>query len=377
MARENLNSFSKISLQEVIDSNLKIVTFYRIALAFMVFASHSYPIFLGKPDPQVPFYWRSSVSFGTFAVGGFFALSGLLLYSSAKNLPPRVWIIRRSLRLLPAYAACLIFCSFLLGPLAIFMETRDLSKFFNFSPIGPFFYTWNNLFLPIGITYALNNSFSNTPYGILTGGASVVNGSIWSLPYEVRCYLIFAIVFYFSSAKFRDKFIVFLTIVTFTGYLLHGNLQFQRLAAPLWKFSDPLLLQLLSIFLMGACFGIYAKKISINYRTLILVIFIYLISSFHFKFISTVGIALTVIIPFILGKYTLLKTSNRNFPVSDISYGLYLYSFPIQQLTVSLFPKTSFVALFLAAFFASLCLSFLSFKLIEKPTIKFGRSFNS
>ena len=374
MARENLKPMPMSTLREAMDANLKLLTFYRIALAFTVFVSHAFPIFLGKNDPQVPFFWRSSISFGTFAVGGFFALSGLLLYSSANRLPPRVWIIRRSLRLLPAYAACLLFCSFVLSPIAVFLQNRNLNDFFNFGPVGPFAYTWNNLFMPVGITYALNDSFSTTPYGVLTGGASVVNGSIWSLPYEIRCYLVLGFVCYLFSYKFRDKLLPLLTCATFLGYLLSGNTQFQRLVAPLWKFSDPLFLQLLSIFLFGACFGIYAKRITLNFRLLIALLILYYFTTFYSELVSTIGIAVVVLIPFVVGKLFLESFERWNFSLWDISYGFYLYSFPIQQMTVQLFPNLPFPALILMALLATLALSILSYKLIESPAINFGKS---
>jgi peptidoglycan/LPS O-acetylase OafA/YrhL len=164
---------------------------------------------------------------------------------------------------------------------------------------------------------------------------------------------------------------------TFASYLFSGTTQFQRVSAPLWQFSDPLFLQLLSIFLFGACFGIYSRKIYLNYLTLTAVFALYFISSYHSKILSTVGITLTLIVPFALGQLKFKKFEGGRFFVWDVSYGFYLYSFPLQQMTVLLLPQMSFSGLFIVGLIVTLFFSILSYRMVEAPGINLGKTFKA
>jgi peptidoglycan/LPS O-acetylase OafA/YrhL len=361
------------SLYDAISSNYRFITLFRLFLAVLVLYSHSFPIFLGKADAPVPFFWKTSVSFGTAAVGGFFCLSGLLLYNSASKLEAKKWILRRIFRLFPAYVMCLLLSSFVLGPISQVLLKGTIDNYFNFDATGPIGYFWNNLFMPIGITYALNDTFAEGPYGSLVG-SSVMNGSIWSLPYELRSYFVIAIVCYLFSRQIRDRLIPFLTLFTFLGYLFAGDQRFQKIVAPLWLFSDSLFLQLLTIFLIGACFGIYAKKINLNLFLLVSLFIIYYASSYSVKLLGTIGIALIGLAPFVIAAMIPQKFFTLSLFSWDISYGFYLYSFPIQQLVVQIFPSAQFGHLFFVSVFLTGVIALLSYKLIEAPMIKLGRA---
>jgi peptidoglycan/LPS O-acetylase OafA/YrhL len=60
-------------------------------------------------------------------------------------------------------------------------------------------------------------------------------------------------------------------------------------------------------------------------------------------------------------------------PKQDLSYGIYIYGWPSQQITMALSPslnpyELTFAALALATFFA-----FISWRFIEKPAIQLGK----
>jgi peptidoglycan/LPS O-acetylase OafA/YrhL len=363
---------SRRDLKAALESNLRFVTLYRIFLAFLVLYSHAFPIFLGTGDPQFPIFLKTSVSFGTLAVGGFFSLSGLLLYNSATLLKPRDWVRRRAFRLFPAYIFCLLSCSLIIGPIAQLIQTGTLHNYFNSSPVGPFAYFWNNLFMPIGITYALNDSFISSPYGLLVG-ASAMNGSLWSLPYEIRCYFVLAVIGYIFNSKMRDRIIPILTVFTFIGFIYRDNQIFQKFSGPLWIFSDGLFLQLLTIFLLGACFGVYAKKIALSYTLLLSLMLVYILSTYNYNLLATIGISTIGLLPFLLATKIPKKWLDTKVFSLDISYGFYLYSFPIQQLLIIVFPDWDFSSLLILSTLAVLMCSILSYKLLELPMIKIGK----
>lgn len=52
------------------------------------------------------------------------------------------------------------------------------------------------------------------------------------------------------------------------------------------------------------------------------------------------------------------------------SYGMYIYAFPVQQAVMNLYPSTSTIMLMLTAFILTLLLSILSWRIVEKPALK-------
>jgi peptidoglycan/LPS O-acetylase OafA/YrhL len=171
----------------------------------------------------------------------------------------------------------------------------------------------------------------------------------------------------------RDRFIPLLACLTFLGYLNSSNPVFQRIVGPLWIFEDSLFLQLLTVFLIGACFGVYSKKIFLSYGLLICLFLIYFLSTYHAKLLSTIGISTLGLIPFIIA--VKIPKGLFNYPIFtwDISYGFYLYSFPIQQLMMLTFPNANFRTLLLYSTLLTGIIAAFSFKLLEAPMIQFGK----
>jgi peptidoglycan/LPS O-acetylase OafA/YrhL len=148
----------------------------RLLAAWLVLFSHCYPI-VGATR-QDPF----ASAFGIDTLGGigltiFFTLSGYLVTSSfqrAQSLGDFLW--RRIRRIYPALVACVLICAFLLGPLVTALS-RD--QYFSHALFSQYLWTltaWD-------IRFALPGVFESLPV------RSTVNGSLWSLPYEIACYL--------------------------------------------------------------------------------------------------------------------------------------------------------------------------------------------
>ena len=57
----------------------------------------------------------------------------------------------------------------------------------------------------------------------------------------------------------------------------------------------------------------------------------------------------------------------------DLSYGLYLYAFPVQLLLIKAFPWLTSLALFPLAMLTTLALAILSWRYIEHPCLQFKR----
>ena len=151
----------------------------RILAALTVMLSHSFPLSYGNEDREPLFRISGKqTTFGAIAVAVFFIISGYLITQSFQRSPnPLRFLIARGLRLLPALAVVLVILAFIVGPA---ISALPLSAYFRSS--GPYEY--------IIINFSLVSWLNELP-GVFPGNPlpGVVNGSLWTLTYEARCYL--------------------------------------------------------------------------------------------------------------------------------------------------------------------------------------------
>jgi peptidoglycan/LPS O-acetylase OafA/YrhL len=145
--------------------------FLRVAAAFAVLVSHQYAL-SGRPEPV--FFVGS---WGGIGVLVFFAISGYLVAASWHHDPsgPR-FVARRLLRIWPGLAIACLLTTLVLGPL--FSDAGVRAYFTSPAPLD--YLTQLGLweFKP-----QLPGIFARNP---IPGSA---NGSLWTLPIEVRCYV--------------------------------------------------------------------------------------------------------------------------------------------------------------------------------------------
>ena len=153
------------------------------------------------------------------AVGGFFALSGYLIFHSYLKRPHlKTYIISRMRRILPPYFFIVILCAIGL------VFTSSLSPGEYFTDGGFFKYLCANL--------SFLNFLHPTLPGVFDSGAFIhnsVNGSLWTMKIEWILYLSIPLVYY-AYRRFRwDKTKTFVGIIIvsvayrFTFYHLYAN----------------------------------------------------------------------------------------------------------------------------------------------------------
>jgi peptidoglycan/LPS O-acetylase OafA/YrhL len=153
----------------------------RLVAAAAVMLSHGFEIVSGDPATEpLRRLTDGETSLGRIAVMTFFVLSGFLLARSW-TAEPRLgaFLTKRALRIGPALAFAVLSFAFLLGP------------FLSSSPPGAYFAareTWSFL-----ANLALHNGYDSLP-GVFAEApiAGVVNGPLWTLKFEVLCYLTLA-----------------------------------------------------------------------------------------------------------------------------------------------------------------------------------------
>ena len=138
----------------------------------------------------------------------FFALSGFLVCGSlfrSKSLV--VFAMHRVLRLVPALAVEILLSAFLLGPL---LTAWPLQAYFS----GAEFWTY---FLNIvgEIHFQLPGLFLDNPF------SGIVNRSLWTIPSELRCYLVLLGLAAFGLIR-RRVALTLLIGVAWAGYVVAG-----------------------------------------------------------------------------------------------------------------------------------------------------------
>lgn len=116
---------------------------------------------------------------------GFFAISGFLIARSWLN-KPRVgeYLGARALRILPGFYVCLIVTAFVIAPLSLMIQGGSALELLMSS--APFEYVLKNS----AVIY-VQHDVGGTPLG--TPFTGDWNGSLWSLIWEVLCYLAVAV----------------------------------------------------------------------------------------------------------------------------------------------------------------------------------------
>ncbi len=356
-------------LEESLRENALAVNAIRLLLALLVLVSHAYPLG-GHVGQDIPF-WPSDhlgMSLGGFAVGSFFALSGLLVTISARKRSALQFLLARARRILPAYLVCLMLTSLVLAPIIYALTHQSLSGYFSLHANGPISYVVRNAAYPIGLQYGIGDVFSKTtPYGLAVG-TSVINGSLWTLPLEIRCYglaLFVAIV----GRRFGIEKLSFICLA-FIGC----SVAFNQVDPSALNFLPPQLfptgmLELLFVFLCGCFVGANSHLIRIGSLTVTVVLSIFLLAiSIGGVTFRTIGLgSICLVIPLLASKLPLKSASVLR---NDLSYGAYLWSFPVQQ-TLSFFRinELSFVGYVLASIVLTLGMAIFSWFIVEAPAL--------
>ncbi len=169
-------SISGIRLGDVCDGRDNNFNLIRMIAAFSVLVSHAWPLSLG-PGAAEPLSLRFSYSLGGLAVIVFFGISGFLITRSFDRQPVGRWASARVLRLAPGLFVALALTVVILGPI---VTAWPPGKYWTNGQT--YTYVYRNLTL-YQMQPKLSGLFLDNPY------PAAVNGSLWTLYYEVLCYI--------------------------------------------------------------------------------------------------------------------------------------------------------------------------------------------
>lgn len=317
--------------------------FLRLTAATMVLVSHQFAL-NGRSEPLI-----FNQTIGYFAVFIFFIISGYWITKSYKEDSIFLrFIIKRLLRLIPGLVFCLLICFFIIGPIGF---SGDLKNYFQTIDNWKFL---RNIFF-ISKT-EIQGIFLKNPY------PNTLNGSLWTLPIEFKWYLILAI---FGIFKMLDKKIISIIILFSVIFWLYSNYFYYE------KKNYQAFFYLGNFFLTGVLLFL----IKINFLRLFICL---VISAFLFFFKFTYLGFLIGLPPLIiyLGLQS-FKYLNKIYKIGDLSYGVYLFAFPIQQIIFYFFgSKFTFCTSFCLVIILTFTLAYISWHFIELPFLKLKKKLN-
>jgi len=218
-------------------------TLIRIIFAWSVLYGHSFAI-QKMPGVKDPFgiLFQGSTWIGNIAVNGFFAISGFLVAASFIKRGLKDYAISRTLRIFPALFLCVLVSVFILGPM---LTSLDLSVYFFKSET----YKYLINALPfIKIEFNLPGLFENTT-------RHAVNGSLWTLIVELRCYFLLALAGFFGLLRDRTIANCFILALFLFGFYFFSEIPFLGVGSAI---SWP---RLSFYFLLGVFFYINRKNV--------------------------------------------------------------------------------------------------------------------
>ncbi|HEV7603948.1 MAG TPA: acyltransferase [Candidatus Limnocylindrales bacterium] len=301
--------------EAAIDASGNGITALRLGLAVWVLVMHVWPAGGFGTDPLRALTGDRLDGGGSAAVWGFFGLSGYLLAISRAHLSARAFAWRRALRILPAYWVCILLTSALVG--SWYVEATA-------SPLG-----W--IGAPGWDGFALNPT-------------NLVNASLWTLPLELSCYIVLALI---PGRALRIT--APLLAVTFLASALSGGVGFAEWQPPIFAFTVGLVIALWRVPLQGSVALACALLAFIS------------VGSPVGTMIAAAGLAYAFLW---LGLWLPFRWT------ADLSYGTYIYAFPVTQLLI-LAGTARFgpIALALTAGPVTLALAAASWHLVERPAL--------
>ncbi|WP_200942359.1 MULTISPECIES: acyltransferase family protein [unclassified Leifsonia] len=282
----------------------------RLLLASGVIVWHAFPL-TGQDIPDGPL--RQLLAF--IWVDGFFAASGFLIVSSWMRRPNWwAFLSARLLRILPAFYTCLIITAFAIAPLAIWLSGSVFPPGFWADAVG---YVLKNSSLRI-----FQYDIAGTPLGVPDSG--VWNGSIWTLWWEFLCYLGVLLLGVTGLIKrswaLPAAFVLCVIGVLATSY------------GPIDNFYVYAAARFGIMFLAGGLVYHFRHRIRASWTLVIVAMAIVIASAWlpDYRVVAAIPLAYAVITTGALLRQRIFWLRN------DISYGIYVYAFPIQQTLVLL-----------------------------------------
>ena len=270
----------------------------------------------------------------------------------------RDYFQKRLLRIYPGWIAALLFCVFVVGPV---LRPSHALLLGNAGTLG---------FLSQLIGHDAGQ------LKLLPGISGAINGSTWTIPFELMCYIIVAVLGVLGLYR-RPFLLLAFTLVLVFGISLWPVQALRHVFHPAFGVTQTPYYRFAFVanFLCGSLFFLFRDRIPHSRRLLAASMLLVGLTLGHLPFSGLLFVILPTFGFYILFYLALLPAGKLYdwAKHGDLSYGIYLYAYPFQRLLIAeqsrgyhLTPLT----LFLLAWALACGAAALSWRFVERPFLR-------
>lgn len=328
--------------------------YMRIILSLLVLLTHALQNGGGKDLTQKIFWGIPGIDASVLSIlPMFFALSGFLVAGSLYRCKTLISFLGlRFIRIYPALAVEVLLTAFLLGPIVTTLPVREY-----FTSEGFLRYVMN---VTGHTTVYLPGAFSENPQ------PHIANGQLWTVPWELMCYIALCLAAMLGGKRSRIVLISAFALVFAAAALQHGYRSD-------WKFSPyegVLAGRLLVVaFMAGVVFYAYREYVPVSVPYVMAAA---IVAGLLFSFTFLGQYLAVILISYVTCALGVMNPKRINLlRHADLSYGVFLYHFIIQQTLLFFFPplQTWYWCL-IASLPLSIAIAAASWYLVELPAMR-------
>lgn len=323
------------------------LNFLRLVLAGLVIVSHTWSVAGFGAEPQF-----GDLNLGAWAVAGFFAISGYLVAGSRVRQGFVDYARRRVLRILPGFWVCLLVVAFGFAPLAAGLAGTpfDAARAARFAGANS---------TTVMLQQGIGDELRRVPY------PDVWDASLWTLMHELACYVLVGVGLGWALVRQH--------IVEATS-LVYVSLTVVNVVAATQGITRGTLpadfLRLAGYFAAGAMLWGLGERVRVSWPPVLVAVGVLCVLA-GVGMVDVLGALPLAYLALAFGAVSPIRWGSRR----DLSYGVYVYAWPIQQLLVLAGFAAFGAPVFIAATIALvLPMAWLSWTCVERPALRLGRT---
>lgn len=327
--------------------------FLRLVFSIFVLINHSCVLMPNVILDPLQSITNSQNALSTVALSGFFLTSGFLVFPSLVRSKTKInYLYKRILRIFPGIA----FITIITCIVCVFFYEGSAYYYFTHWSVYRYFIKAFTLF------------FSNvTIYNIFDNHyVKSLNGSMWTIPYEFICYLLILLLF---SIRKNNKLLNRILLVSSLFLILDNCLFYTDTAKYYFLISGEYLLFFGSFFVTGAYLSTVPDFLGKHKNSLLIIGLTLMIVSTALNFYFYVQYLVIPLIIIPLGLYKTTYIYDIKERIGDLSYGIYISGFFIQQIIIELTTPTPY-ELMAMSIPLSIAFGYISWHFVEEKSLK-------
>ena len=332
-------------------ANRNLFTPIRICLAMMVMVSHSFTI---ADRYYSDIFWRltKSMDLGALAVKCFFAVSGFLVFQSALRSTD-IWqyLSKRILRIYPA-----------LFPVIVLLMVVA-AHFYQGSGSVTALAEWRAL--PWDVLGLFHQDLV-IPHVFADHAEPQLNAPLWTLPYEFLCYLLVGVLAFALPRRYLkaaiSSAVLILTFTLALRYNLFNDSFFKKINMVSYYFYD------MSLYFFVGAMAASAGLLPPGRRSWLIILGAAMVFALSFMFRPLLLLRYFALPICILTLAQQPVKSQWIHRLPDISYGIYIYGWVVQQCIYDIWRPSPWV-ITATALPITMILAYFSWTFVEKPAL--------